>query len=537
MSLNNLTVEIYEPFTTTRREVDLTHASIAEFGTYFPGGLYDTATALIPMDITESSLITEGDRLVIRNGLTIVYEGEIGDIGRVVGGGAEQGLVLECHGLWGALLGRRTIDRRWCDTRISAAAWQVHTGSTASELATYDRTERLRITPKSEQWANNDSADLKYVMPTGETVGRVSLTYDFKEAAKAYTFRLYDFTAAATFWSLTADANTADDSDNPAGTNSQDVYLQLINSSGGNQTGVSDGTEYGEISGVKVYRYQSDDATVPEVYLDNLAKDCQAAVSDINSDTGKIGDYTGGSPLALEPFISNGREPWNSILQRAAGYGDTAFAEWYVRLLDSEQASTPDGKPVIEVAQYPVLTDYDYGIRLDSENLIPQLDIRRSAANVANWIVISYKDTDEQKDIILTPDDDANLKDATSITDWGQRDLVVSIGEASNTTALNIGRRILASRKDARFYINGPIVVKGFIEGKDGNPVPASQIQAGKRVRVLNYLTDLVGVSGAGLTFIISATQYDDAGETCRISTGVSDNMAVILAQLKLKFA
>ena len=112
------------------------------------------------------------------------------------------------------------------------------------------------------------------------------------------------------------------------------------------------------------------------------------------------------------------------------------------------------------------------------------------------------------------------------------REKVLVSRYATNAIAVNFAQRYLASNKDKHYYASRPIPVKGYITGKNGNPVPASQIRAGKRIQVANVLTDEVGVSGAGLTFTISGTRYDDASETCQIAAGVPDSMAVLIARL-----
>ena len=71
--------------------------------------------------------------------------------------------------------------------------------------------------------------------------------------------------------------------------------------------------------------------------------------------------------------------------------------------------------------------------------------------------------------------------------------------------------------------------VGGYIGAKSGQVVPSSQIRAGKRVKIENYLQDL---SGTGLTFLISMIECDDRSETVAISTGLPDNLAVFLARI-----
>jgi hypothetical protein len=60
--------------------------------------------------------------------------------------------------------------------------------------------------------------------------------------------------------------------------------------------------------------------------------------------------------------------------------------------------------------------------------------------------------------------------------------------------------------------------------------IPASQIQAGKRLLITDYLTDL---SGTGLTVLITRTEYEHDSRMYSLSFGVPDNLAVLLAQKK----
>lgn len=226
-----------------------------------------------------------------------------------------------------------------------------------------------------------------------------------------------------------------------------------------------------------------------------------------------------------------------SILMRAASYGDGSYNSWAPYLVESDLATTPDGKPVLALTQYPALTSYDYAVRLDDPNLTGELTVVYDLESVRNWITVSYRDELNNRDVILTPDDDANLKDATSITAYGQRETPqpLDAGTTSAASAKNLARRYLAAYKTPRFYVSVPITVKGYIRGPKGKRVPASQIRAGMRIKIENYLTDLASVSGAGLTFIITQTEYDDDAQTCSISTGVPDDLAVFLAQLSFR--
>ncbi len=62
----------------------------------------------------------------------------------------------------------------------------------------------------------------------------------------------------------------------------------------------------------------------------------------------------------------------------------------------------------------------------------------------------------------------------------------------------------------------------GWIRTKAGDTIPANKVQAGKRIRIENYLDDL---SGEGLTFVVSRTTYNDSTQTASLSIGIQDNL------------
>jgi hypothetical protein len=533
---NDLQVEIYERFSTTRREgwELLRGASIPSFSTVFPGGLYLSATVRVPMDVTGAVPWAIGDRLVLRGRQTIVWEGEISGIDYGVDRGAEQSLTLECTGYWGALLGLTLKDRRWADDRLSAEVWLENT----TELITWERNEqaagaaRIKITPKAEQFGTADVGDFKYTMPDGETVGRVSGNYRFAEGAQAWGQRVSDASLTTDFSNITATGTGSFDVDDAAP--EQSILFRFYNDSGGNQTPTNaDGSTYkANINAVMVYAQPSSD--FDPVTLSEVVKDIRADISNLNSDESHIAVAT--NELTLEPFYTIGPEPVNSILARAAALGDDDDNQWYVRIIDSESSASPDGKPVLASGQFPALTDYEYAVNLRDKNLIPPLNVVKSAGNIRNYIYVKFRHPDGERDIIKTPNDDANLTDATSVADWGQRELLIDAGRVSEAAALQHGYAVLAARKDPQIYVAGPITVQGFIRGKDGNDMPVSEIQAGQRIKVEDFIEDVVGTAGAGLTFPITGTDYDDTTETNRLMTGVPDNLAVMLAQQQFSF-
>ncbi|KKL65467.1 hypothetical protein LCGC14_2154670 [marine sediment metagenome] len=244
----------------------------------------------------------------------------------------------------------------------------------------------------------------------------------------------------------------------------------------------------------------------------------------VSADTFEIDSNT----YSLEPFIADRWESITEILSRAASFGDASFNEWAVGVLASELST--DNLPLLYCEQHLALTDYDYAVRVDESNIKPPLDVLRDWDTLHNWIVVQYQD-DEGRTQYVTPDDDANLKDATSITDWGQRDHILRAGHATTAVATNLGRRYLAAHKNPQWHMKAPIKVKGYIRGKSGNRIPSSEIRAGKRIKIENFLNDL---SGTGLTFLVTKTDYSDRDEVCAIQTGTPDDLAVYLAQKEL---
>jgi hypothetical protein len=520
---NNLRVEAYEAYSTTGRADpgrDLERAEGVTFDTHYPNGLFGPAEFFVPRDPAAGWSFTGNDRLVIRNGQTVAWEGALAGTGYSVAGETRAGRKVIGEGYWSWLLETRGINKPWADNRLDAAQWVYSMTATGAEKCTIDRFNRLRFTPRAASWANNEAATLDYTAPTGQTVKRVTMRAELQEQAEAWVTRLVTSDSASVLFSRTTSGSSACDV-TLSSPQTQGVRFQF--QAGAACTPTADGEIYGSACSVMVY---TETGTISG---SSIAVNLRTLLADsLNSDITRID----GPTLTLEPFVTDGYEKAARILSRAAGFGDSSFNAWAAYLDHSESAATPDGEPVLVVEQQPALTDYDYAVRLDDPNLAPRLELVRDFAGIYNWIVVRYRDELNNRDVYLTPDDNANLTDSDSVTDWGQREYVLDASLATSTAAVNLGRRYLAAHKDPRFYVAGPITVVGYIRGKNGNPVPASEIRAGRRVRIENFLSDEVDVSAAGLTFLISRTHYTDSDETCQISCGTPDDLAVLLAQM-----
>lgn len=520
MNDNNLTVTVYDAASTTLVPDPAGLLALAQgihFDSFFPTGRYGSCAFFIPGNPALTFPFKGGQRLVVRNGLTIVWEGGISDIAYLVGEGATGGWRVTGVGYWGRLLSVRGTRKPWADTRIDEATWPYVASANGSQKCTVDRLNRIRFTPKAVAWANNDVAECSYTAPTGQTVKRVTWSYDLQEGAYNFAMSVIGVTGSTSNGLVTATGTGTQDV--TLATPSQEIRLRITSQAA--QTPAADGTVYAEFSDITVY------TETGAIDAQQIATDVVGLVVGLNSSTARLGALT----LSLVPFITEGYEMFADLLARAVAYGDASFNSWDVYLDSSERAASPDGKPVLVLEQYPALTDYDVAVRLDEW----PVEIVEDTEGLRNYVVVRYRDLLDNRDVWVTPADDANLKDDAAITAaGGQRELPLDTGVTTQTNAVNFGRRALAARKDPRYYISRPIVVKGAIRGKAGNLIPASEVKAGMRLRVEDFIPDKVGVSGAGLTAIITRAEYDDATQSVSLSTGVPDDLAVILAQIAL---
>jgi len=531
--MNELKVAVYEGYTNTRRSIDLLeNATVIGYSTMFPAGLYAAADIIIPTPGSNSVFWLGGDRVVIRNGQEIVWEGALARAEFAIYQGADA-IRLDCVGYWGWLLGNRKIDRRWDDNRMSQEVWKVDTSATATAIddAVMKRHDsftsaELHIETGTENWAADAIAAFEYQMPYGETIGRVSGSAEMTEGAPQndWEWRIRNRAAGTYFVRIQAtQASTAFDADESGAAN-RSTFLEFM--AVDNYVAAKGSHFHGEATSLHVYRYTA--AAMPAVQINAICTDCQASLSEINASTKHIG--IPGDPLVISPFFTKGRETWANVLNRAARYGDGVFGEWYIRLIDSEKSETPNGKPVIECAAYPVLTAYDIMIDISDRRDV----MAQSYDKIANWITVTYKTADGESQYTVTPDEQSTLKNLSSIATYGTREFNFDAGAIANAaTALVIGRKILAARKNPQWTINGQLEVVGEAEAAGGNAIPASSIKAGMRVRIKGFV-DVVSPldsSGAALTFIISATDYDAESDTCRISVGEPDDLAVFMAQ------
>ena len=524
MNDNQLRVKVYSSGSTEVQDADLDLATALTFTTGYPGGLYLECSFYVPRDITSTWSVQLGQRMKALNGQTTAWEGYITKIEPTLTADG-QGVTVKAIGAWGFYLMTRKWRKWWADSRIDDALWFWDTAQSASEKCTIDRNSRMRFTPKAEQWAPNEQAGVIYTSPTGETIKRVTFDYDLQEGVQSWLFWIYNAAAGAAMTTVTTSNPTpgtriAYDSGTLA-TPTQTIEYLFKAHPAAPQTPKSDGTYYAEIANVVIY------SEVGNINGQEIAKDVRAKVTEFSATDANIGALT----LSLVPFISE-VDTMADILTRAANYGDASYNRWAAYVGSSELST--DDKPVLVLEQVPALTDYDYAVRVNEDNVTSTLTFAQDLEGVRNWVAVRYRNA-LGADVYMTPDDDANLKDDDSINGTngkpkaGQREEWLDVDTTNATAAANYARRVMLARKDPQWQASGELSVTGYIRAKDGSHVPASQIRAGKRVKLENWLNDL---SGSGLTFLITGTNYTDDGQACSLSIGQDDSLDVLLARL-----
>lgn len=539
--INELSLQIFSSGTSPIKDAasDLERISNISYSTGYPGGLYLNSSMDVPRDIVKGWLIKGAQRLRILNGVAVVFEGQIANLDRALSVDRQMIQILGV-GYWGSLLSSRRLSRYYADLRTSANVWRELSGADFVvefvNIARYDEDQdnnMLRIIPQAGvAWGAADRIRLQYRAPVGESIRRIDFDYDFSEGAQVWTTKLQENGGdETTYWSQTSTASATGQNIEPADSpNAIDFFLTSTNA----QTTPNNQSVYAELANIVVYATMNH---IPAggkdtVDLTEIVKDIRGELSELSTDEDLIASNT----LGLIPFVAHRFPTMADILSRASAYGDASANRWATGIRGSHLAS--DALPKIFSEQYPDLTaGFDYTARIDEPNMVPPFNITEGYIGsdenrVWNWIIVEY--TDEQGFTqFVTPDDDATLKDATSITDFGQRDFRLPIGHSTQTVAVNVGKRFLATHKDAAWSIKGPISIKNYIRGPQGQRIPAAEIRSGMRLKIESFLKD--PATGADeLIFLITRTDYNDTDQVCRMTVGIPNSLDVYLAQREL---
>lgn len=516
--MNQITeIAVYSSGSTRAMEPELVNAQAVTFSTQYPGGIYGSASFIVPRRVTVGWGVAPGNRVKFYSGQTCIWEGRITGWTYSLEPDA-QSVSVNCTGYWGDLLMTRTWRKLWADTRLDNDVWVMPTtDGRGGDEDWYDIVRddtQIEIAAKpGVAFANGDDCRITYTAPTGETIKRITYTLWFEEGGQNWECYIYNNTAAG------IEAGTQYNTDQAA--NADDIALAVpaasvylcLNSLAAQTAPATTGAAN------KVRAVWKDLTVYTEtgsINLTEICKDVRAHVTELSAYEGEIDSNT----YALVPFYCEAGETLADLLSKAAGYGDSTYDSWAVGILESDAGT--DDKPVLFAEEQPALTDYDYIVRLDDRQL-SQIAFTQDIGELKNWISFDYTGGDGRS-IVVNPDDDANLKDAASIAAYGERHAHLSINSTNLTVCKAFARRYLEANSTLRWNAEGGIPVTGSIMAKSGEWVPVSQVRAGKRLRIANFLDDL---SGTGLTFLITETQYEDESQTNTITVGTPTRFLV----------
>lgn len=323
----------------------------------------------------------------------------------------------------------------------------------------------------------------------------------FVGQAQSWNLVLYNVSTSGVIWSTNTKGSGSRDETlaTPAGA------LYFYFSGGAKQVGVGNGTVYGKITNLVVY------TETGSINLTEIAKDAVSVVADIHTTNW----YVGSNTLSLVPFITDGYDRIGDILLKAAGYGDASYNPWACYLDHSERAPIPDGKPPLVVEAQPLTSaGYDYTVRFaELDPSAGDVSYETDYSAIVNWVIAQYQDSGTGAALYQTPDDDATLKDTTSITKYGQQEAVVEVNTTDSAKAIQYGRRYLGQYKDPVVRMSSPIVIAGMVETSSGNSLPVSMVRAGKRLRISDFL-------GTDVVIFIASTEYQDGKVTIYAGDG-----------------
>ena len=487
----------------------------------YPAGMFGNGSFFLPGVLSKrATQLQVGYEVRALDRGFFAYHGYVKTLEEITQDG-RAGTVVTCAGPWDHILEQRGRERHWANDDLNI--WKKQNEINGAELATEDRRQRLRITPKSESWLTNEVFRLVYDVPTGESFGRLESNYDFVEGGNNWTFRMLQ--DADTFWSLSS-SSTGTQNLNTSGAPAS-LNLDLI--AAANQTGVADGTEYAELSAVMVYAGRdSASATVGNVDIYEIGLDI---IDLLGSDTSLISTDEDGLDssltLALAPFITNGWEMYASQLSRAAGFGDASQNAIGYGLTAPNLAS--DDKAKLFTETYPSLTATpEYELSMSEGNV----SVRVNLDNVYNYVVVDYDDVEDWR-TRLTPGTQPTLTDAASVAQYGAREKFINIGRGTAGTALNYGQRFLARHKQPTYAVTQPVRLSRIMHTQ-GKWIPARHIRAGERVRIVDLPSSISQNSPIGTTFLIMKTDYDhDSGMASLSLGGAPDSLAIYLSQIQ----
>lgn len=490
-------------------ERSVAHFRSVSFGSMWPKG-YATFNATVDRDIFDPWLIKTGYRIVVRDGQKSIYDGRLSAPAASFGDSKSE-VKLSAQG-WFIILTERTIRKRWIDTQfISRIVWPASTETSEDQTAPIiekrEKDQVLHVVLRSDDatLTVNDYYTERYYTPTG-AIHKVDYDYSYR-TGEGFDFILVGLDTTVedteTVISTVQASGSVGHTFTQGSTSGFD--LRVAPSLSGGST--YDQNDWASFTNFVVYmEYESGHSVATPTYaVGEIVEDVLllSIGSEISADMSQIG----GPSTTLDAFITrdDGYQKASSIIEDLSAFSDGSQVTYGLAVWDGDASS--DGKPLAYYAAR-VLTNFEYDLSARDPFVI-DYSIEYSDAELHNWVTVKWKDADG---IIsyLSPNQDSDLKNTDSITEYGERHSeTLDAGESSQADAKLMAQRYLAYHKNPLY--KGGITVQGKIRKRGGAMVDVSHVRAGQRI----YIRELESI------IFIRETSYDVDSDTLTITPDI----------------
>lgn len=487
------------------RSTDYAHN--LRFNTLWAKG-YGPASFTVTRDIAHSWGVRMGYEIIIKDGNTTVYQGEIGPIEKQLRG-IEETITVPARG-WYNVLAKRRIHKRWVDnSAVSRLIWNKRNDEQRS--FTIDKRENdllVKMSSGSEiSRGASERYEERYDMPAGETVKRVTFNYK-RLGGPDKVLEIYNGNGTLEF--------SVSGAGIPLTLTAADFNLTVPTKRIVIKIGVTGGL-YDDLDAVIM-----EDLTVYSelgtITAKSVIEDILGLVGgEISADFGDIIE----PGLTLEPFMSVGDTyvTADSLIGQAVSYGDSFLRTYGFSVWDS--FGTTDDLPRPELT-YRDTSTYQWIANLSEFGT--SFEDSESDSELYNYVIVKYKDGSDITRF-RTPVDNNALMDTASIALYGRRDSPpLDIGAGDVTRADYLGTRYLAYHKDPLRKTS--FTGKGYIRTNKGMPVPINRVRAGDAIKILDY--------NGGEVFWLTHTDYNAETTEMKMQPDLPpDDLVMLMTQEK----
>lgn len=507
--MGDLRIFIYNGVGTTKTLVNdpektVDYATGIRYTSLWPKG-FGACSFTVPRPVARDWVVKEAQQVIIRDGQFIVFQGRLELKGEQFNSEAET-IEIKCSG-WYVVLAQRRIRRRWVD-RAASRFPALSPNGTGSEnfgfTAGEDRITWTMAAGADRNMGNNHYHAVKYVMPAGETIKKLTFNYSIVTDGEGLQLDIFNLDTSTPTIIANVTASTSGTATFTPATPPNSILIQAI----------TKGFDYDTLDSITIDTILVRGLGTVAITAEDVIEDVLADIAaEISSNYDQVAD----PGQTLDPFVSenDAYETADSIIQRANGFSDSSQNVWGLCVWDETGTSDSKARAVNEARS---IADYDYILSLAD---CKTYKLELAMDEVFNNIYVRYVENDSLK--YRTPISNALLADATSIAAYGQRDSEIDIGESTAVPADNYGIRLLS-------YTKEPLTQAHFktsqIRTKAGGYASPGRVRAGETVKLLD----------TGVTYFLRQVDYnDESGEVTMYPDLPPNQLDIIMIQRTLK--